>query len=151
MSSFLTALVRRVRAEKWPLLLILTSWRTEWRSTQAEGKLPGSLTELAQGDIVHELGRAQGLEAVIQAAFPGLTLEQVTALAEKAEGNPRILDEMLLFLSRRTKNFVGRDQRAALTPAGLANTLCNEFADFIEDRLHDFPLNVRRALSLASL
>ncbi|WP_339948875.1 hypothetical protein [uncultured Albimonas sp.] len=149
MASFLPALLQWAREEGWPLLLILTSWRAEWRSSATVGKAPGAFA--TSEDVVHELGRAEGLEATIEVSFPGLTDDQRAALTRKADGNPRLLDEMLMFLERRPKLFVDRDPGRELAARGLAETLTRDFAGFVADRLEEAPIHVRRALAIASL
>lgn len=149
-ASFLDLLLARARTDGWPLLLVLTSWRQEWRSTVSAGRAPGTLADVEAGDVVHDLSGVQGLETIVRKAFPGLTTEQVDALAEKAEGTPRLLDEMLMYLARRRKAFDGRDVGAALTESGLADVLSRDFAAFVADRLQEAPEHVRRALAIAS-
>jgi hypothetical protein len=150
MVSFLDLLMKRARQERWPLLLILTSWRREWMSSAQAREAPGNLVNPAAGDVVHYLGGVDGLDTVIEQAFPGLPSEQVAQLADKAEGAPRLLDEMLMYLGRRQKFFVGRDFNAALTEAGVADVMAHDFAGFVADRLEEAPEHVRRALAIAS-
>lgn len=149
--SFLNLLMARARAENWPLLLVLTSWRREWRSSQKEAQMPAALADLTRGDVVHELGPLADLDSIIAQVFSGLTAEQVAALSDKAEGTPRLMDEMLMYMARRRKAFVGRDTAAALTEAGLTDVLERDFAEFIADRLEQAPDHVRRALAIASM
>ncbi|MEM6372307.1 MAG: hypothetical protein AAF727_05955 [Pseudomonadota bacterium] len=149
--SFLTLLLDRARTEGWPLLVVLTCWRREWRSSQSEGRAPGTLVRAEAGDIVHDLGPLDGLETIVEQVFPGLTADQVIALCDKAEGTPRLMDEMLMYLRRRRKAFVDRDTGAALTDAGLEDVLSRDFAEFIADRLQQAPDHVRRALAIASM
>ncbi|MEM6466378.1 MAG: AAA family ATPase, partial [Pseudomonadota bacterium] len=150
-ASFLDLLMARARAEAWPLMLLMTSWRREWRASQAEGTAPGTLTDLARGDIVHDLGPLEGLDKIIRKVLPGLTAVQVDALSEKAEGTPRFMDEMLMYLIRRRKAFVNRSTTDALTEAGLEDVLARDFAEFVADRLEQAPEYVRRALAIASM
>lgn len=151
MSSFLNLLLARARAEKWPILVLLTSWRREWRATAAEGRMPGLLVREDLGDLVHALGAIDGLATIIRAAFQGLTDAQVAALAEKADGNARLLNAMLHHLSRRAGYFVQKDLRQPLTEKGLTEILKGNFASFVAERLQESPDHVRRALAIASM
>lgn len=149
LEAFLEALTARARAEAWPLLLVFTSWRKEWHDSRDAGKAPGKW--MGGDDIPHELGRAPGLEVLVQKAFPGLPGDQRMKLADKADGNPRLLDEMLTYIQRRPKLFVERDQSGPMSPEGLKEVLEKSFADYVFDRLEAAPESVRRALALASL
>lgn len=149
-ASFLNLLMSRARAECWPLLLILTSWEREWRSSRAAGTALGALASPELGDVIHKLAGVEGLEEIVREAFPGLTAAQVAALSDKAEGTPRLLDEMLMYLARKRKAFVDRDIASALTAAGLEDVLSRDFASFVADRLDEAPEHVRRALAIAS-
>ena len=151
MASFLDLLLQRARAESWPILLVMTSWRREWQVSAAAEEGPGVFAQLDRGDVVYDLGGVAGLETVIRAAYPGLTAEQVDQLSQKAEGTPRLLDEMLMYLDRRQKAFVGRDKAGPLTEAGLVDVLEKDFAGFVADRLGEAPEHVRRALAIASM
>ncbi len=149
MAAFFPALVERARREGWLLLLVLTSWRAEWRGSAAAGEAPATIA--GEGDLVHELGRAEGLEAAITLSFADLPEEQRAALAAKADGNPSLLDEMLMFLDRHPRLFVDRDPSGALTLQGLAEALAGCFSTFAADRLRATPDYVRRALAIVSL
>lgn len=112
--------------------------------------MPENLVNPAAGEVVHYLGGVDGLDTVIEQAFLGLPSEQVAQLADKAEGAPRLLDEMLMYLGRRQKFFVGRDFNAALTEARVADVMAHDFTGFVADRLEQAPEHVRRALAIAS-
>ena len=99
LEAFLEALTARAKAEAWPLLLVFTSWCKEWHNSQAAGTAPAKW--IGHGDIAHELGRANGLEGLVQEAFPGLPEDQRMELAGKADGNPRLLDEMLSYTNQQ--------------------------------------------------
>ncbi|WP_300039331.1 AAA family ATPase [uncultured Roseobacter sp.] len=149
-ASFLGLLMSRARAESWPLLLIITSWQREWRASRTAGTALGALAAPDLGDVIHELAGVAGLDEIVREAFPGLTPAQVVALSDKAEGTPRMLDEMLMYLSRKRKAFVDRDIASALTEAGLEEVLSRDFASFVADRLEEAPDHVRQALAIAS-
>ena len=149
LEAFLEALAARARAESWPLLLVFTSWRKEWHNSQAAGTAPAKW--IGHDDIAHELGRANGLEAIVQEAFPGLPGDQRMELAGKADGNPRLLDEMLTYIQRQPKLFVERNQSGPMSAKGLNAVLSQGFADYVLDRLQAAPTSVQQALALASL
>jgi hypothetical protein len=149
LEAFLEALTARAKAEAWPLLLVFTSWRKEWHNSKASGTAPGKWID--RDDISHELGRANGLEALVQQALPGLPENQRMELAGKADGNPRLLDEMLTYIQRQPKLFVERDQSGPMSAKGLKAVLEQGFADYVLDRLQAAPTSVQKALALASL
>ncbi len=149
LEAFLEALTARAGAEAWPLLLVFTSWRKEWHDSQAANTAPAKW--LGHDDIAHELGRANGLEALIQEAFPGLPEDQRMELAGKADGNPRLLDEMLSYIRRQPKLFEDRNLSGSMSEKGLNSVLGRGFADYVLDRLQAAPTSVQQALALASL
>lgn len=147
--SFLGALLLRARAEKWPLLLIQTSWEREWNVSLAAGQMPGALHR-PESDLVLPLGPLAGLDALIPAQFGGLTAEQQQAIAAKAEGMPRFLDEMLAWLRQQPRCFEQRALDGQLTAAGLKALLERSFSGFVSERLQETPKEVREALGIAS-
>jgi len=151
MGAFVKTLLDRAREESWPLLLIMTCWEREWQNGLVQGLAPASLLKSDQGDIVLELSRTRGLEAILAIALPGVTARQRAAVLEQTDGNPRFLEEILLFLHRNPKFFVDRELTNALTPKGMDVLSSWSFPDFVGDRFAEAPEHVRRALSLASL
>lgn len=147
--AFMEALLTRARAESWPLLIILTSWRKEWVESAAARKAPASW--IATGDIVHELGRVDGLDAILRHSFSGIPVTQQQALLDKVDGNPRLLDEVMCYLKRNPKHFTNLDLQAPLKAADVSKILQMNFAEFATDRLNRSPLHVQKALALASI
>src|SRR5690606_24090868 len=63
------------------------------------------------------------LAPMLTAALPGLSEDQSRAILERADGNPRFLNEMILFAAGSRGLFEGRDTTRALTDRGLARLM----------------------------
>ena len=152
-------LLQRAFAERWPLLLLLTSWAKEWAEQRraAESSAPRLILDRLGEDgrswTELHLDRAPDLSAVVEAALPGLEARKRMAVLAKVDGNPRLLDEIVLTLRRRRGLFVGRDPDQDLTEDGLHEVTGSTYKlhDLVRDRLDTAPESMRRALSLASM
>ena len=149
--AFTDALIKSAREEAWPLLLIMTCWEREWRSSYANRTAPAKWVDETLGDQVVMLGEARGLEKLVSEGFGGLTDIQIKKLLNQADGNPRFLDEILMYLDRNPKLFEGRDQSNPLSAKGEKVVSDMGFSDLVLDRVEDAPDYVRRVLALASL
>lgn len=148
--AFLEALSRQARRENWPLLIVLTSWQREWRTTTRDNRLPGALIQEMSGDVVLALDKLPGLEDIVRFAFPGLTPEQRELVLDKGEGNPLILQEFLKVMERNPGYFLERDRTKALNATGVTELTSKSFTDFVEQRFYEAPEYVRKTLGLAS-
>ena len=157
--ELLGRLLQRAFTERWPLLLLLTSWAKEWAEQRrvAGATVPrlvlDRLGEDGESWVELHLDRAPDLSAVVAAALPGLDRRKRQAVLAKVDGNPRLLDEIVLALRRRRGLFVGRDPDGDLTEDGLREVvgLTYKLHDLVRDRLDTAPEAMRRALSLASM
>lgn len=155
--TFVARLLHRARADGWPLLVVATHWEKEWyEHAAADDGL--DFASLARGFAPEgweplKLGREPDLAGMIRAGFPGLAPEQVNLLLRKADGNPRLLDEILRHMLRKPRLFEGRDRTRLLSSQGERTIETQTFAlhDLVDERLAASPPSVRYALGLASL
>jgi hypothetical protein len=154
-TAFVETLVPAAAESGWPLLLVVTSWVREWL-VQRERADPSVASALRRWGAATELRLAPvaDLTPAVRAAFPGLHDGQVAAVADRAGGNPRLLDELLRFLGdvRRRPSFVGRDPTGPLTDAGL-EALARHTGDLhqlVAERLAEAPDAVQHAVALAA-
>ncbi|MEQ5807791.1 AAA family ATPase, partial [Alteromonas sp. NFXS44] len=149
--AFFEQLIVTAKQENWPLLLIITCWEKEWHDSEENQLAPAKWLDRAEGDSPILLGSAKGLENIISKAFSGLVPPQIELLLDKADGNPRFLDEILMFLDRSPKYFKERDQSLPLSLKGEKAIAEMNFADLVLDRFEAAPENVRKVLALSSL
>lgn len=161
-TAFLARLLDQARAQHWPLLVIVTYWTSEWHrdSGAPAGGAPTVAGVVARHALAIDprwtqtvLGPVEDLAPLLREALPGLTPPQVSALLERAGGNPRFLDEIVRWCTRNPKVFEGRRLDGPLHDQGLATVLEKtvELHDLVEQRLQSLAPDVRRALLLASL
>jgi len=163
-TAFVEALLPAMSAGGWPLLLLVTHWEREWEEDADPGQ--DGVPSVARALRAHAADRAGSmallplrplpdLEPVVAAALPGLPAEQRRALLQRAGGNPRYLDELLLQTASPLARawFVGRDPAAALTERGLDELLRRgtSLTELAVHRFGDAPEAVQRTLALASL
>jgi len=149
--KFFEQLITKARDESWPLLIIVTCWEKEWHNSAQSHTAPAKWCNPERGDNLIMLGPAKGLDQLVSDSFVGLTDSQVSNLLIQADGNPRFLDELLMFLERNPKYFQGRDQSASLSKKGEAKVSEMNFSDLVLDRFESAPDNVRQILSLSSI
>lgn len=160
-TAFVEALLPAMSAGRWPLLLLVTHWEREWEEDAEDGApsvaraLRAHAADRAGPMAVLPLRPLPDLEPVVAAALPGLPPEQRRALLQRAGGNPRYLDELLLQTASPLARawFVGRDPGAALTERGLEDLLRRgtSLTELAVHRFGDAPEAVQRTLALASL
>src|SRR5205807_1282485 len=99
--EFVQRLLMQARKMNLPLLLIATYWRKEWleeHSDRQKTTLAGIISEHLQGEIDWQplmLDKVADLSRCVATRLPGLTPNQQCLLADRADGNPRLLDEIL--------------------------------------------------------
>jgi hypothetical protein len=149
--TFVSAALDEMTAGAWPLLLLVTHWAREYHAP-TDGSLAAALTR--RRHLVLPLGPVTALADAARAALPGLTPAQVALLEERAGGNPRLLDELVRYLTspRRRGSFVAADPRRALTPAGEAALAAAsvDLHERVAARLAETPAALQRALALAA-
>ena len=150
--AFVEALLPAMQEGGWPLLLVVAHWEREWHAA-ADGTVAAALHRWGRAEVLR-LGPLPDLTATVRAAFPGLPDDQARAVADRAGGNPRLLDELLRHLGGLLRRawFEGRDPTQALTPAGLAGVegYAGELHDLVAQRFAEAPDDVQVALALAA-
>jgi len=117
--DLLKKLLGAARADRWPLLLLVTHWQKEWIADES----PIAQWLKPQGVRVNilELGRVNDLSQMLQERLPGLKPKQTEKILVRADGNPQFLAEIIeaLTLKRNAKYFEDSDNRKPLTEKGL--------------------------------
>lgn len=153
--SFIARLLSRAGAEAWPLLFIATHWEKEWHedAESDDGRSFASLARQFDRDDWKPLilGKEPNLAGMIRAGFPGLSQAQIDLLIEKADGNPRLLDEILRHLQVSRGLFEGRDLANKLTTKGEEATRIRTFDlhSLVAERLSQAPDEVQVAVALS--
>ena len=164
---FLTRLLDKARRQAWPLLVLCTHWEREWKESIKEkaeddsrpSRLSAVVESFRRSDeeysdwlSVRTLAPVTDLSAVIQAALPGLTSEQQNEILWKSGGNPLLLDEILLFLLRRSQFFESQQHDQPLTARGLQQLRAEKLSleRLIDDRFQSLDEEVQRALGWCS-
>jgi len=150
-AAFVSMLIERGRRESWPMLVVMTSWEKEWRENLKAKTLPAALFDSNQGDKMLHIQHTEGLDELVLTAFPGLATNQRETILKHVDGNPRFLDEVLLYLQRNRKHFVDRDLTGQLKPGWQEEIATMDFQHFVADRFGKAPQRVRQALALASM
>ncbi|NHK27862.1 hypothetical protein FF098_008110 [Parvularcula flava] len=153
-TAFVEDLLQKARTENWSIMVVITSWQREWAQWSSGGEQQhlASLS-VAHGDCMTtlELDRLSGLEAMVRAAFPGLSDAQVTLFAERADGNPLFMDELVAEFAAKPRYFTGRDQLNPLTEEGERYVMECDLIDLIYERLCETSQSVQGSLAAASL
>ncbi len=144
-------LLPAAKEKHWPFLLIVTHWEAEWNAGSAMREIVERHSP--PGWKVIKLSPHPDLSSCVAAAFPGLTAAQAEVILNKAGGNPRLLDEILRWLSARPRFFVDRNVACALTPEGEATVGEETFSlhRLVEDRLNAAPPEIKATLAVSGL
>jgi len=121
--DLLERLLAVARADRWPLLLVVTHWQDRWNadgSAVARWLRPQAdrLALLPFGTL-----KANALAPVLAQHFPGLLRPQVDAILTRVDGNPQFLEELIRHTDINKGLFLGADKAAALSPEGLAEVM----------------------------
>lgn len=152
----LMALLTAATRGGWPLLLVVTYWENEWRqhNRDAQDTFAPKLTE-KMGRCLDTifLKPEQNLSALVAAGLPGLSPSQQKLILEKADGNPRLMDEILRHFRSKPRYFERRDVTDALSTRGevLLNDSEFDLHDLIFERLSTANEDMRLDLGLASV
>ena len=92
---------REATDRKWPLLVVATTWQSEWNKAAgignwAKAKLQNNTDNLALMQV-KRLDQ-ENIERLFKMSFPGLTGDQRLFFAGKADGNPRHAMEICMLL-----------------------------------------------------
>lgn len=174
---FVERLSHAAMTQRWPLMLVMTHWQTEWTlDGERDGRsmatlidharhggsdAPGPISGAPGGYLNSEnyreirLAKLGDLDPALRSALPGLPADQRSALLDAVDGNPRFLEQVIAYLRAEPRLFDDFDPARALTDAGLAEALSRS------QRVHEVVLarltspqvapEVREALALASV
>ena len=151
--DLLKRLLDAARADRWPLLLVITHWQDRWN---ADGSaIARWLRPQADRIVLLPFGtlKANALRPMLAQHFPNLLLLQTNAILDRADGNPQFLEEIILFMSENAGLFVGADTKAPLNPDGLDEVMreTTERHRLNARRFRDLPRPARGALAIGSL
>lgn len=175
--SFVERLMYRSLVERWPLLILITHWRKELSPELADSAssfagilkharegLPTELSPVycfpggylsADHFTEIDLKPIADLAVPLRETLPGLTPEQSTAILDETGGNPRFLEQVILFLVEHIGLFEDFDPSRSLTPEGFQEMLGEighrSIVDIALRRLQKAPLDVQEAICLASM
>ena len=165
LSKFIRQTIIDAHENAWPLLVIATSWHQEWFEDRAEYPLITVLKEArslkhihAENLIVHPIRPLRpdeedpaSLEPLITAKFPGLLPEQVAQILRQVDGNPRYLEEILLFLDTEPGLFQNFDHTKPLETDAIEHLHGMDIEGVIKKRYLNAGLEIYAPLALASL
>jgi hypothetical protein len=151
--DLLQRLLDAARADRWPLLLVITHWRDRWNadaSAVARWLKPQAI-RIATLPL-DKLGTTT-LAPMLAQYFPGLLPRQSDSILGRADGNPQFLDEIVRHMDINRRLFVNRDKAGPLTEPGFAEImhLTVERHRLNARRFHDLPDPTRAALAVGSL
>lgn len=159
--SFVRALLDKAAERRWPLMVIATHWQAEWNAA-LKSDAP-SFARIASGwatardpawtPLLVKPQTAGVYDRIVAEALPGLTADQRALVLERAGGNPRLLEEIILHARINERWFEGRSAANALTPEG-AEALSKarlDLHDLVARRLAAAAPEVRKAIGLSAL
>ncbi|HEY6345062.1 MAG TPA: hypothetical protein VIY49_26495 [Bryobacteraceae bacterium] len=175
--SFVERLMYRSLVERWPIMILVTHWRAELSPELADSfsSFAGILKHAKSGlptelspiyclpggylDASHftdiDLKPIADLSEALREKLPGLTPEQVTAILDQTGGNPRFLEQVILFLVEHVGLFEDFDPSRSITPDGFQEMLREMrhrgIVDIVLRRLQKAPVDVQEAICLASV
>lgn len=153
--NFVDRLIRTSISRNWPLLFIATHWEEDWHANSEKDALTLSklwTNLLSEKSSPHFISKAKDLNSMAYAGFPGLTDTQAALIASKADGNPRLMSELLNYLHQSKGFFLDRNINNALSTSGELAIQDQTFDlhKLIERRMANAPEVVRLALGLSS-
>lgn len=140
----------------WPVLLISTHWEMDWHTLRKND--PQSFPSICEmnTELNHQsifLSKEPNLLEMVSAGLPGVDEIQRKMILDKADGNPRLMDEILRHLRAKPRYFEGRDVNAPLRGETIDKLARQQFDlhDLIFDRLSTGTREARIALGLSGL
>lgn len=176
--SFIERLMYTSLDERWPLLIIVTHWRAQMSPEFPEPAIfsfagivrharEGSSTALSPvsgcpggylrgGHFTEiDLKPITDLSGALREKLRGLTQEQSTALLTEIDGNPRFLEQVILFLLEHVGYFEDLSPDLSLKPEHFEEILKamqhGGVVDIALRRLQKAPVEVQEAICLASV
>ena len=174
---FIENLLHKCVSQKWPAMILITHWRRELAPevTPQEYSFAGILRHCRHGNPDENgpaasvpggfltdahfteisLKKIDDLSRPLAQQLPGLTTEQSRKLLIEADGNPRLLEQIILYAKEHEGFFEDFDPNKPLTQDGLATILSDtdkhDHYKIVRARLRDAPQSVQEAIGLASL
>lgn len=174
---FVENLFYKCVSQKWPVLILVTHWQRELAPevTPQEYSFAGILRHCRHGKPDENgpaasvpggfltdahfteipLKKIDDLSRPLEQQLPGLTTEQSRRLLVEADGNPRLLEQIILYAKEHEGLFEDLDPNNPLTEGGftsiLSNTDRHDHYKIVRARLRDAPQSVQEAIGLASL
>lgn len=175
--SFAEQLFHKAMTQKWPMLILITHWNWTLSSevTPQEDSFAGLLRHCRHGDPSEngpaaglpggflnesnfselELGSLADLSDALREQLPGLTDEQSSSMLKATDGNPRYLEQVILYALGHKGHFEDHDTNKSLNLDGFRKVLNatrnTEIFEVVRERLIDAPVDVQEAICLASL
>lgn len=154
------ALLDAAFSNKWPLLVIVTHWESEWQTHKEianQKSVANAISKFRDHLPVDweplRLERLDDLGPMLETELPGLTADQREALLSRADGNPRFLDEIIRCAKEHARYFEGRQITNALTSEGLSTLLskATNLRDLVRTRMKNAPRVVQQAIAIGSV
>lgn len=175
--SFIEQLFHNSITQKWPMLILVTHWKRELslEVTPQDCSFAGLLRHFVHGDSTEngpaadlpggflnetnlteiDLGPLGDLSLALKEQLSGLSSEKSTAILNATGGNPRYLEQVILYARGRKGYFEDHNINNSLTPDGfnkvLKATKSRDIFEVVRERLTDAPVEVQEAICLASL
>lgn len=158
--TFVKNIMPRAQSEQWPILIIMTSWQKEWHQAQQADFDPDHPHHLAQLETMKtkpewhtfEVPKLDGMAAMVELVFGGLSGGQVDEFCDRTDGNPLFMTELIKEFQSNKKYFINKDQNQALTVEGMAYVKsCSSLTDLVDKRLKNSPESIQKILALASV
>lgn len=144
-----------------PVFVLATHWRSKWN--ESDRSLSSSFHRMLLRVSKHaqtkthliqaiRLAPLEGLEALIAESFPALPPEQLSLLAAKSVGNPRISELIIRKLKSRPQLFLNEDPSSRLTETALrkVNTWAPDIQIMTEEWLEEFDNSIIQLLTVCS-
>jgi len=172
--SFVERLMHTAIMQRWPILIIVTHWKDQlsrelmpdersfagifFHAREGSPTDKGPAADLPGGYLTNEnfqdidLGPVDDLSLALSESLPGLKKHQSAAILERADGNPRFLEQIIALTLGHRSYFENRSFENALTKNGLRNLLNKSVRvhSVVFDRLSDAPEEVKVAVASAS-
>ncbi|MEY3989250.1 MAG: hypothetical protein RI985_331 [Chloroflexota bacterium] len=147
--TFFTKLIADARQERWPILIVATSWPAEWNEFDETFFLK------QKNATIHHLDNATDceLQKILNAEYPHLPPNQRQLLIDKANGNFLTMIENIAELRSKPRYFfVNSDKNNPLSPNGitLIATWESNRQRRITQRFHNLDEDIQDFLARAS-
>jgi len=123
-ASFISGLLAKAQENKWPVLLLITAWPSEWHQcravvTNAQCQSFFQALDNHQASTVASLAPCSEIDQLIASELPGLPLQQRTLIASIAGPDLYGLHGLLSNLKARKKRFIQGNVNGRLTDSAV--------------------------------